>query len=993
MIQVKTSSAHDNRIREEIIMKGKWLGLIFCLICLLVMLTVATPAQSKAPDKPGSRPPGTSPVTGKEVDSIMPFIVETGRVSVSIDALGTLNTTGEIQVMKPAGATVRKAFLASATTGFAYYNQGPLADGDVYLEYFPVYWNTITESSIYSYNHLADVTVIIKAVVDPAPAGRVDLNVFESDSYRIDGETLVVIFDDPSQSEDNTVALLFGAQNWSGDTFEITFDRPIDTDDPNLVLDMSLAISYGAQGCANGQYSQIDVNGSRLTTSAGGEDDGTCANGALVTAGGVDDSNANPPDPYSGDTDDPRYDDELYNLKPFVEDGDTGITVNTYNPSADDNIFMAVFSLSGSASIGIEPARPVFFLPGIGGSRLNDGDEEIWPNAQRLLDEGDEHLDALVLTEEGLDPEGSNITVGKIITEEVFTIKGIVIRQDVYKSTFERLEELGYEENVDLFPFPYDFRKDITTTVALLESAIKAKTGDTIGGVDLIGHSQGGLVTKACVLTPSCAKLVNSAAILGSPFAGVLKGPKILEYGESFPNTWWGEIWGVSAERFKSVTQNWPVVYELIPGPNYYQLWGQGYFVYDRDLDGDGDHEGRLNYPAMKDFISDRHNDYLVQLGENFQQNFGEANWQNGTNDVNVVVFAGSGLPTLTEIREHEWGFGWVDVDFTESDTGDTTVNAISAALKNDSGVDFTGGNVNVFYRDQVNHGNLPKDRSLLQYVTTIFLTTPQRETLAATQAEASLPPPPEGISTEPTYVNGRQYQFSGDLDVEVVDQSGNRTGRGEGNAIELSAEGATFTVISNTISIFLYGSGPYTMTIEAREEGLGDIKLRSVEESVFTRQVSFMGAPFEGEDSTAVLRYDPGNPQDILEMDQDGNGTFEETVLPNGDASADDLTDAIPPVTAITVEGSQQNGLYLGCVKVILTAQDNAGGSGVANIVYTLNDSTDPFSYTGPITLCVPGITQVHAIAVDQNGNRERTPVTKAIKIAYAMYMSLVVH
>jgi hypothetical protein len=59
-----------------------------------------------------------------------------------------------------------------------------------------------------------------------------------------------------------------------------------------------------------------------MTTSAGGEDDGESADGALITAGGLDDSNANPADPYATDNGDPRQDDELYDLIPFVSNGD-----------------------------------------------------------------------------------------------------------------------------------------------------------------------------------------------------------------------------------------------------------------------------------------------------------------------------------------------------------------------------------------------------------------------------------------------------------------------------------------------------------------------------------------------------------------------------------------------------------------------------------------------------------------------------------------------
>ena len=181
----------------------------------------------------------------------------------------------------------------------------------------------------------SDVTAIVKPIVDAAPAGIVALTITET--IDLDGSIIAVIFDDPSQTTDNTIVLLFGAQDIAGNTFAIRLAEPIDTSDPNLVLDMALGISFGFQTPENhNQYSEVDVNGLRLTSSAGGQDDAvdmTSGNGALLTVGGLDDSNANPPDPYAnGDDTSPRYDDELYNLIQFVSDGDTAITVYTVNP-------------------------------------------------------------------------------------------------------------------------------------------------------------------------------------------------------------------------------------------------------------------------------------------------------------------------------------------------------------------------------------------------------------------------------------------------------------------------------------------------------------------------------------------------------------------------------------------------------------------------------------------------------------------------------------
>ncbi len=277
--------------------------------------------------------------------SLSPFVTETGRISLSLDGMGTLTESGIVQVEKPVNATVRSAYLITASM----YRQGPLANGTLSVAASPVSWD-VSISSLSWWNHYADVTPVVKPIVDAAPAGRINISLTESPSVKVDGSVLAVIFDDPNVVKDNTVVLLFGGQNTAGDTFNIGLAQPLDLSDPDLALGMSLGISYGYQKYGGDQYSIVDVNGVRLTTSAGGEDDGASSNGALITVGGLDDNSSNPSDPYATPSN-PRTDDELYDLLPFVEDGDTSIQVNTSNPSNDDNMFFGAFNLASTSAV------------------------------------------------------------------------------------------------------------------------------------------------------------------------------------------------------------------------------------------------------------------------------------------------------------------------------------------------------------------------------------------------------------------------------------------------------------------------------------------------------------------------------------------------------------------------------------------------------------------------------------------------------------------
>ena len=67
---------------------------------------------------PGTLIQGPSISMHPVVTRIEPAITEVGKISWSIDGLGVYpNSTGIIQVEKPAGATVKSAYMAAATTG------------------------------------------------------------------------------------------------------------------------------------------------------------------------------------------------------------------------------------------------------------------------------------------------------------------------------------------------------------------------------------------------------------------------------------------------------------------------------------------------------------------------------------------------------------------------------------------------------------------------------------------------------------------------------------------------------------------------------------------------------------------------------------------------------------------------------------------------------------------------------------------------------------
>jgi hypothetical protein len=228
----------------------------------------------------------------------------------------------------------------AATTGFTDNDlQAPIG-----LDGAGVVMDHKVASNILSFNYWTEVTSQVRAKVDSQPAGAVSFTVQEPNSLLVDGTALAVIFDDPNTPSTRSVALMFGALKTTGDVFTIRLERPFTS---TSALDMALGISFGYQG--TDQYSTVSVNDHRVTTSAGGNDDGEVDhnpevnyNGALITVGGVGDTSDNPVDPQASPTN-ARSDDERCDLRPFIPVGSTSVSVATQNPSSDDNIFLAAF--------------------------------------------------------------------------------------------------------------------------------------------------------------------------------------------------------------------------------------------------------------------------------------------------------------------------------------------------------------------------------------------------------------------------------------------------------------------------------------------------------------------------------------------------------------------------------------------------------------------------------------------------------------------------
>ena len=285
-----------------------------------------------------------------------------GHYQASTDGLSVASGSGNLDILKPTGATtVQAAFL---TTG-GRDNQGVLSPepavtlGSQAVTTFSSRARIAGVSSPFQgdfTNYFADVTSLVQTYLATNPAGTAETAPWAGTKYQIPasystanlsspaGLTLVVIFNNPTMGNDASVVVYFGTSNSAGQNFTLDFQTL-----PNAQTNswLSFGISWSSGG---GQYSNIkahnnvnNVNSADilLSGSAGGFDDGTGGEN-LLTVGGVGDSTVNPTSPTLGGG---QADDELYNIDSHLVTGANQVIMNMTNPSGDDNVFQAVLSV------------------------------------------------------------------------------------------------------------------------------------------------------------------------------------------------------------------------------------------------------------------------------------------------------------------------------------------------------------------------------------------------------------------------------------------------------------------------------------------------------------------------------------------------------------------------------------------------------------------------------------------------------------------------
>lgn len=285
--------------------------------------------------------------------------------------------------------------------------------------------------------------------------------------------------------------------------------------------------------------------------------------------------------------------------------------------------------------------RPVVFVPGIMGSTLYQGKEQVWPNVRLLLTN----------PELFVYPGKVPLTPGGIVSEVVVVPN--LVKLDQYNRLTEFLcEGMGYETGKDLLEFAYDWRQDVRITARQLGEAIER--WGVQEPITIVAHSLGTLVSRYYIDRLGGAKKIERIVFLGGAHYGVPKSVVVLMEGPGFLP------FGIMADQMRQVLTSFVTAHQILP-------------VYGSTKD---QHGKVVDVLEDDRWVPDRQK-AAHALARDFRRELPERC------SVSAVSIFGYGIKTVTNVTMCRDQKGACErLDFVQDESGDSAVPQITSVLK-----------------------------------------------------------------------------------------------------------------------------------------------------------------------------------------------------------------------------------------------------------------------------------------------------------------------
>ena len=634
----------------------------------------------------------------------------------------------------------------------------------------------------------------------------------------------------------------------------------------------------------------------------------------------------------------------------------------------------------------INNLEPVVIVPGILGSVLNQGNNQLWPNVGNMLLgylNGDSYLDQLILNSDGSQKAGNLVALSDIV-RDVITIWPASSIWPGYLNLINGLKNMGYTENAkynggnlleqkNLFVAPYDWRLDINSQLNVLNNDIQQAINNSPDGkINIIAHSMGGLLVKKYLagIGSKYSQNIDKLIFAGVPNLGAPLAFKALTYGDSFG------IPPLSPVEMKKISQNMPSVYELLPS--------QGYFSNNKDTSNGGyiyDFSGLATTNQPDDYYgtvafmtsgktTGRRNSTLINNATNFHQDDNApVNISPTTKFYNIVGCDGDKKNNYTPGIFYVYG-GYLNESPNSTESvdnqdeylttkGDDTVPVVSA----DS---FTNTTQTYFIKGATHLGLISDSIPLALIDNLVSGNSNPAADSSVSENLSDCPMPP------PTY----RFSTHSPVQLNVYDASGNHVGlNSNGNRVDLQIPDSDYQTLGyNSFIDVPATTSVYRIVANATSSGSFTLDVDSINGTIITNRINYVNIPLATSHAKAELDFSGSQQNNLtLKVDGTGSGTFNQFFQPTSILSGSAATDIMPPTSTATLSGTKGNdNWYTSNVKVTLSAQDNAGGSGVLNTIYSLDNGNTWLTYSAPITLSTEGSNTVLYHSEDKAGNPE---------------------
>lgn len=580
-----------------------------------------------------------------------------------------------------------------------------------------------------------------------------------------------------------------------------------------------------------------------------------------------------------------------------------------------------------------------FLIPGIMGTELRKGSDLLWPNILRMLSiNNDRFMDPLAFTDDR-NPLDFSIETGEVISNP----------NRAYNYSERLIAELQ-SKSFSPALFPYDWRKSIESIAQDLKSKIDSLAPTGSGKkIDVVAHSQGGLVIKYLLYTqPEYRAKIGKLIFVGTPHLGAPKATKALLYGDAMGVDLLGL--GLDPQEIKRIGQNMPSVYELMPSEEYFNHIDVGYL-------GTTEKVGFLsgvekiniyNYSATKQALKDKGlNSSLVDASQVFHNS-----------ELDNFNFDGTGIDAYNIVGCQDATIGRIFLRSNgkyriEYVAGDGTVPLVSAKNVN------TG---HTYYALETEHGTMLTGSGTREQIESILGGSTDVATNNMTTNRSDC------------HFGGEQISAHSPVNLHIYDENGNHVGPTPNGGFDYQIPHVQYDVLDDQKFAFLPPGHTYRIELPATAAGSFDFYATKIEDGHSTSGAYYHDVPITMQ-SKGLVQINANNTQPI-QMDANGDGVFERVVAPTSVLTEAQSVDVIAPITQVTVVGDQgEVGWYKSNVTVNFSATDSAqDGSAPSGILSTMC-SVD----AGPWALCTSkifsseGAHLVKIYSIDKAGNSEQ--------------------